>query len=63
MPWVLIMFGVAIIYNLVFRKINDTTQSKKHGADAYRGPQNHSADLNKSWKTGKSAYKSAQNNR
>ena len=31
MPWVLIMFGIAIIYNLVFRKVSgkDTTYIKK----------------------------------
>lgn len=58
LPWVLIMFGVAIVYNLVFRKAKESPYAKKYGTESNRGPQ--SSDLNKTWKAGKSAYKSGK---
>ena len=59
-PWVVIMFGVAIVYNLVFRKAK-VVEPKTAGYYGRGRQQSYSesytSDLNKSWKAQKANYK------
>lgn len=58
LPWILIMFGVAIVYNLVFRKGN-TKSSVRNSFNNKQSTEYKSyagKDLNKSWKAGKAAF-------
>jgi hypothetical protein len=61
-PWIVVMFGVAIVYNLIFRKSKSAEPTTKTAGYQGRGRPNsysesYTSDLNKSWKAQKANYK------